>query len=115
MFASCVNDGCVQVYGSSGLSMLKIGCCGALESHLKKPFGVMLIKDVSDNESSCVKMFTVMGEYLGQFGNSGSNPGLEQPVGICSDGRGHILVADFGNCRVQIFSADVEGAYVDSF
>ena len=98
---------------------MKIGSCGALESRLKKPFGVMLIEDVlyvTDNESSCVKMFTVTGEYLGQFGNSESNPGLEQlcsPTGICSDGRGHILVADFGNRRVQIFSAD--GAYVDSF
>lgn len=94
VFVSCVDDGCVQVYGSNGLSILKIGSCGALESRLKKPFGVMLIEDVlyiTDNESSCVKMFTVTGEYLGQFGNSESNPGLEQlcsPTGICSDGKG---------------------------
>ena len=51
---------------------------------------------------------------MDSFGKEGSNAGeFKQPRGICTDAEGFILVADSGNCRVQVFRAD--GAYVAHF
>ena len=46
-------------------------------------------------------------------GSNGSGEGqFSNPRGICTDGRGRVLVADYSNSRVQVFTAD--GIFVTS-
>lgn len=47
------------------------------------------------------------GNIIRQFGRNGSNIGKFNWIrGICSNSRGEIIVADYGNHRLQIFSRD---------
>ncbi|MBI4719753.1 MAG: 6-bladed beta-propeller, partial [Chitinivibrionia bacterium] len=52
-----------------------------------------------------VQVFTKGGQYLRQWGTSGTAPGQFQfPFGIAVDGNGRVYVADSHNDRVQVFS-----------
>ena len=63
-----------------------------------------------------VTVLNIDGEYFGTFGSFGSGDGfgepgtgdgaLDMPWGLTTDGYGDVLVADWGNDRVQRFSAD---------
>ena len=76
------------------------------------PHGLVLVDDtlyVTDSGLDRVQMFAAStGKYIGQFGGSrGEGHGqLSTPLGITYDGKGHILVADFNNRRVQVFNMD---------
>ena len=52
-----------------------------------------------------VQYFSVTtGQYIGQFGCNGKENGqFSSPRGMSTDGKGNILVADYGNNRVQVF------------
>ena len=68
---------------------------------------------VADSGNHRVQKFTLTGEYLGQFGTNGSNEGqFNSPYGVCTDGKGRVLVADHNNHRVQVFTAN--GSFVSS-
>eukprot|EP00058_Branchiostoma_floridae_P002440 XP_002587928.1 hypothetical protein BRAFLDRAFT_87316 [Branchiostoma floridae] len=52
-----------------------------------------------------VYVYDESGKFLFQFGGHGSGEGqLKYPRGICTDSLGYIIVADYGNERVQIFT-----------
>ena len=56
-----------------------------------------------------VMMFSSDGNYLGQVGGGGIDPGqLEEPVGIDVDSEDNVYVADTWNQRVQVLSNDLE-------
>ncbi|XP_035659424.1 E3 ubiquitin-protein ligase TRIM71-like [Branchiostoma floridae] len=60
---------------------------------------------VSDRDTHRVYVYDESGKFLFQFGGEGSGEGqMSFPHGICTDSSGHILVADYGNERVQIFT-----------
>jgi hypothetical protein len=69
---------------------------------------------VVDWRNDRVQKFTAGGDFLMQFGRSGSGPGeFNRPAGIAVDLHGDIYVADRGNHRVQLF--DQTGRYVEQF
>eukprot|EP00058_Branchiostoma_floridae_P002433 XP_002587921.1 hypothetical protein BRAFLDRAFT_87309 [Branchiostoma floridae] len=60
---------------------------------------------VTDWGTHCAYVYDESGKFLFQFGGLGSGEGqLSGPYGICTDSSGHILVADSGNGRIQIFT-----------
>ena len=57
-----------------------------------------------------IQVFHARGEeaqLLRVWGEQGREPGqLRYPYGLALDGKGHVYVAEFGNCRVQKFTVD---------
>ena len=56
--------------------------------------------------SDTVIVYTLGGELVHEFGGRGYAPGkFHAPLGICVDDSGavYIIIADDGNCRVQVF------------
>ena len=61
---------------------------------------------VANNHSHMVKMYSTEERYIGGFGGHGSGNGqFKGPWGICTDEKGRILVADYCNKRIQVFSS----------
>jgi DNA-binding beta-propeller fold protein YncE len=53
-------------------------------------------------------------EFVLEWGSAGSDTGqLDHPRGMCTDGRGHIFVCEYGNKRVQEF--DLLGKFIMMF
>ena len=53
------------------------------------------------------------GRFIGGFGSKGNGTGqLSDPWGICTDGKGRVLVADQYNNRIQIFTS--QGVFIKS-
>ena len=116
VFASNHNGGYIQVFNSDGSQKLQFGSQGSGDGQLLHPIGLTIVGEVlyvTEYGNHRVQKLTLTGEYLGQFGSYGSSEGqFSNPYGICTDGRGHVLVADYGNNRVQVFTAD--GIFVSS-
>ena len=74
--------------------------------------GTVFVADGYGN-SRIVKL-SPEGQYLGQWGQPGSEPGaLSTPHSISGDAQGRIYVADRGNARVQRFDSD--GRFLDEW
>ena len=97
-----MNDGAIEVFSSKGSHKLYIRSKVYHQSR-----GLAIIGDVLyavDKGNQSVHKFSFTGEHFDQFG---SNEGqFKNPRGICTDGKGHILVADYDNERIQIFTTD---------
>jgi DNA-binding beta-propeller fold protein YncE len=66
---------------------------------------------VADNLNNRVEKFTSSGNYLTQWGGSGSGNGqFEGPTGIAVDSSKNVYVADGSNSRVEKF--DISGNYL---
>lgn len=58
---------------------------------------------ITEFHSHCVKVFDREGQYIRMFGNHGAGNGqFNAPTGIAIDNDGCILVADWGNSRIQV-------------
>nr|CAD7259104.1 unnamed protein product [Timema shepardi] len=88
-----------------------------LLTEFNQPTGVAVSKDriiVIDFGNRRVKLFTLAGEKVKEFGAMGSSGGqFLSPECVAVDPLGFILVGDSGNARVQIFQPD--GALVRVF
>jgi peptidylamidoglycolate lyase len=74
--------------------------------------GIAYIADGYNN--SRIVRYTLTGQYLGEWGGHGSDPGeFRVPHSIAVDGTGLVYVADRENRRVQVFTPD--GSYVRHF
>ncbi|MGQ9586272.1 MAG: flippase activity-associated protein Agl23 [Anaerolineae bacterium] len=61
---------------------------------------------VTDTGNKRVMKFTPEGEFLGQWGGYGVEPGqYDEPVGLAMDAEGNVYVADTWNRRIQKLSA----------
>ena len=105
VFASNNTNGCIHVFHKDGTEKFKFGELGSGNGQMNKPWGMALDGDVLyvvDRGNRRVLIFTTGGECLGQFGAAD----LVDPMGICTDNRGQILVTDGQRHRVQVFGAD---------
>ena len=72
---------------------------------------------ISDRADHTIKKYSRRGGFQWSAGGQGAGPGqLFRPAGLVVDAFGHVLVADSGNDRVQVFSprGDWLGIVVDS-
>ena len=103
--------------------------CGSGDNTVKvlSPDGKQLLLTISDTDHAApsfavshqdifivsyywrhnVKVFSKNGEFLHSIGTSGSDNGqLCHPVGLAVDSYSNLVVGDFGNRRLQIFTLD---------
>jgi sugar lactone lactonase YvrE len=80
-----------------------------LEHGMLQPSDVAVGKDhliyVLDGVNNRVVVFDEEGAFRFTFGGKGEGKGLfKTPVGLTTDNRGNVYVADTGNRRIQVFS-----------
>jgi sugar lactone lactonase YvrE len=84
---------------------------------LQRPAGVAIASDlvaVVDSQAHAVFVFDLKGKFQFKFGERGSGQGqFNFPTHIAYDGRGHWLVTDSLNCRIQTF--DLSGKFISEF
>ena len=62
---------------------------------------------VSDWNENCIKVFSVQGDFLYQFGRKGTGDGeLDVPLGLAVDKSGRLVVCESDNHRIQLFQLD---------
>ena len=84
---------------------------GSFQRDFKTKYAPTYIAATGDNHllitsfsSYTVMVYTLGGQLVHEFGGRGSDPGrFSVPLGICVDDSGAVYVADYGNCRVQVF------------
>jgi sugar lactone lactonase YvrE len=103
--------GKVFAFKENGKSVWTVG------EPLLRPTGVAAAGDtlaVVDSQTHCVFVFNLNGKFRFQFGKRGNGDGeFNFPTHISNDGRGHWLVTDSLNCRVETF--DLSGKYISQF
>ncbi len=76
--------------------------------------GHIYISDMKNNRIQIYKPETADNpepQYLTQFGGPGKSQGsFNLPAGLCFDRKGHLVVCDDHNCRLQVF--DPEGQFL---
>jgi hypothetical protein len=69
---------------------------------------------VSDTKNHRIQIFNITNddfEFVSTFGSFGTRQGeFRNPKGVITDAEGYIMVADFGNNRLQLFEPD--GSFV---
>ena len=115
----------IAIYQADGRKIKQFGSSGAGSSQFRNPYYITVDKDdnilVSDSGNNCIKVFDAQGNYMFRtsesrhkgpdvsMGMSCKKRGLKAPRGICTDLKGHILVAD-DRSRVCLF--DSAGKYI---
>ena len=95
----------IDISKPKGEVIAKIG-----EGYLHCPFGIAVTRDGSiivteQGKMNCVSVFSSHGKVIRCFGGPGSSPGLlNSPSGVTVNSKGHIIVADTYNQRLQVFS-----------
>ena len=115
VYASDYDANTIKVFKPNGEETI-IGSSNNAEGQLSRPWGIALIGDtiyVVSNSNHTVKMYSTDGRFIGGFGGKGNGKRqLNNPHGICTDGKGRVLVADYGNKRIQIFTS--QGVFIKS-
>jgi hypothetical protein len=130
-----VTDGAISKDGTKGLQVLKLSPQGKVllalgtagqrgddEKHFQSPSDVITAPNgdifVADGHAPIVPFipagldtrvmkFDHNGKFITQWGKPGSGPSeFNNPHALAMDGKGRLYVADRGNGRIQIFSAD---------
>ena len=88
-----------------------------LGAPLQRPVGLLVTAAalyVADAQAHMVFVFGLDGKLKSSFGRRGEGAGeFNYPTCLAADGRGHVLVTDTMNCRVQVF--DPTGHYLSQF
>ena len=81
------------------------------------PWGITILDNilyVASSLNHMVKVYSTDGGFISGFGGRGKgNSVFSLPQGICTDGKEMVLVAGFGNKRIQVFS--LKGSFIKSF
>ena len=105
-------NACVRLISPQGNTLKIIG-----EGFVVMPNNCVVHKDkifVSDRDANLIKVYTVDGRFLYDFGRYGSMVGeLKKPTGLTVDKTGNLLVCSLHNHTVQIFTLD--GEFVTQF
>jgi sugar lactone lactonase YvrE len=97
----------VMVYAEDGTFVREFGAYGTADSQFVHPDAISADSKgqvwIAD-QSGRVQAFTEAGSFITKFGSQGTGPrqfSLSYPIGIASDNRGALFVADTQNNRVQ--------------
>jgi tripartite motif-containing protein 71 len=109
----------VQKFTADGKFITKWGSEGSENGQFSRPQGIAVDSAanvyVADFGNSRVQKFTADGKFITKWGSRGSGDGqfgygdmvvFVGPTGIAVDSAANVYVADFGNSRVQKFTAD---------
>jgi len=107
LFVGEKTKGVILVYTLDGKALTSFG-----EGKLKNPASLAVDEAgqrllVADSKEHCIKVFSLSGEYLMQFGVFGEEEGqFHTPQGVAVTAEGKVVVADTLNARIQIFDRD---------
>lgn len=111
---------CIHIFDSGGKKLLDIGKYGIDEGQLNYPAGIAFDKAnkcilVADRDNHRIQIFNrKTGKFVKKFGIPGIGDGqFNKPTGVNVDKDGRIVVTDWQNHRVQVFSA--EGKFLFNF
>ena len=99
----------ILILSKEGKYIQKLGCKGENAGQLNCPSDVAYINDdeilVVDELNHRIQQFNIhTGNVVKAFGRKGTGEGeFQGPVRGCMDGEGRVVVADFGNNRMQVF------------
>lgn len=102
----------VQVWTAEGRLERAFGTFGDQAGQLRRPMEVAVddARDrvyVADAVNHRIAIFTRAGEWVGQLGERGREPGqLDFPYDVKLDEDGNVWVAEFGNQRVSVLAPD---------
>uniref|UniRef100_A0A7N6ADA8 RING-type E3 ubiquitin transferase n=1 Tax=Anabas testudineus TaxID=64144 RepID=A0A7N6ADA8_ANATE len=125
------NNQCIQVFSNDGQFKMRFGVRGRSPGQLQRPTGVTVDMNgdivVADYDNRWVSIFSsdgkfkvrsqalylfmysvysADGEFLFKFGSHGEGNGqFNAPTGVAVDANGNIIVADWGNSRIQVFDS----------
>ena len=111
IFVTNFQDHKIEVFDEKGNKKPAIGTQGNANGQFKHPTGVAITGDVifvTESTGCRVQKLTTGGEYLSQFGSSGSlsGPQFSNPWGCSVSSNGILCVADQNNKRVLAFNSD---------
>lgn len=103
----------IHVFTADGGQVLDFGGEGTKDGKLFHPMAIAFDKSqkyilVTDSDNNRVQYYDVKtGRYVKKFGSEGSGHGqFNGPCGISVDQRDRVIVTDWNNHRVQVFSPD---------
>ncbi len=102
--------GRVYVYDGNEILLFRFGQKGGDRGKLARPRGIAVNTKkkeiyVADYLRHAVSIYTLQGEFVDEFGGKGVGKGwLYFPSDVAVDQKGHVLVADTFNHRIQIFA-----------
>ena len=105
---------CVFIIDTEGNCLRKVGCYRNMKGKLNGPEDVTYLNDdnilVADEGNHRIQQFNVQtGNFVKSFGQNGTRGGeFQNPVSVCVDDEGRVIVADYFNTRVQVLSQDGE-------
>jgi len=104
----------ILIFDKEGKCLRKFSC---REGDVKQPYGSSGVTYLSEDEilvadtwNGRIQQFNVhSGNVVKTFGKKGTGEGeLQNPLGICMDDEGRVVVADWGNNRIGVFTKDGE-------
>jgi DNA-binding beta-propeller fold protein YncE len=100
----------VQVFDGEGAFLFQFGRFGQGEGELSRPQSLLIDGDVIYITDSCnhrISVFRTDGTFVRNMGGIGSGPGeFRYPWGLDMDAAGNLIVAEFGNNRVQLINRE---------
>ena len=110
---------CILIFDNDGMFVRKLGCFGEeAAGRLKRPKEITFLNDeeilVADECNHCIQQFNVQtGNFVKSFGKRGTGEGeFQNPVSVCVDGEGHVVVADCVNNRIQVLTKDGKPVFI---
>jgi DNA-binding beta-propeller fold protein YncE len=100
----------IQVFDSAGKFLYKFGKFGQGDGEFSRPQNMVLVNDTIYLTDACnhrIDVFKTDGTWVRNMGTCGSNLGqFRFPYGMDIDKDGHLIVAEFGNNRIQMIDKD---------
>ena len=103
---------CILITDKEGNCVRKVGCYGKSAGQLNSPSDVTYLNDdnifVVDQLNHRIQQFNVqIGNYEKSFGKKGTKDGeFQNPLSVCVDDEGRVIVADYYKNRIQVLSQD---------
>lgn len=107
----------VYVYSAKEEFLFSFGQKGGSTGKMSRPKGFAVDETkgavyIADYMRHTVLVYDLTGQYLFEFGGRGWGPGwFNYPISLAVDRKGHLIVADLFNQRVQVLDVPVEARF----